>query len=89
MTKKYYADIFFYSCRDCHKPVIGKMYFAVFDRAEIGAAKQAGLVTYQCTHADCRTSYPSNRQMTNGEITEVPMAEALSEGLAFESKGSA
>jgi hypothetical protein len=87
MEMKYFADVFFYNCPKCKKRTIGKHYYGIFELAEMGAAKQAGLVRFKCTH--CGASYPSNRIFVNGEAVEVSSKEALSNGLIFESKGSA
>jgi len=87
MPMKYYGDAYFYNCPKCRRQVIGKHYYGVFELAEMGAAKGAGLVTYKCTHEDCGASYSSDRLTTNGEALEVSEQEALSNGLAFQSKG--
>lgn len=69
--------------------MLGKKYYALFELAEMGAAKGAGLITYTCTHKDCGASYRSNQLLTNGNEEQVSEEEARSNGLAFESKGSA
>jgi hypothetical protein len=89
MEKKYFADVYFYTCPKCRRQVIGKNYYCLFELAEMGAAKRAGLITYTCTHEDCHASYPSDRLLTNGEAVEVSAKEVLSNGLVFESKGQA
>lgn len=88
-TKKYYADVYFYVCPSCKRQTLGKNYFALFDLAEMGAAKRAGMIKYRCIHADCNAVYGSDRLLTNGEAVEVSEGEARSNGLAYESKGSA
>jgi hypothetical protein len=88
MDKKYYADVYFYVCPKCQRQVLGKMYFGVFQKSEIGATKLAGLITYRCPHPGC--GHSSNHQLVNGEVVEVSPQEALSSGLlVFDSKGSA
>jgi hypothetical protein len=89
MPKKYYADAFFYNCPKCRRQVIGKKYYGLFELAEMGAAKAAGLITYKCTHNDCGAPYPSDRLLIHGDVLEVSEQEALSNGLVFSSKGSA
>jgi hypothetical protein len=89
MEKKYYCDVYFYNCPRCRRQVIGKNYYGLFELAEMGAAKGAGLITYKCTSADCGASYRSDRLIFNGEVVEVSKDEALSNGIVFESKASA
>jgi DNA-directed RNA polymerase subunit RPC12/RpoP len=87
MEKKYYADAFFYVCRNCKKQTIGKHYYAIYELAEMGAAKRAGLLTFTCMH--CGNSVTSDRQLVNGEAAPVSKEEALANGIDFESKGQA
>ena len=88
MIKRYYADVYFYVCRQCKKQAVGKIYFGVFQIAEIGAAKRAGAFTYQCPNPACGATYRSDHLLTNGEVMEVPEDEARSNGLVYESAGS-
>lgn len=87
MEKKYYADVFVYTCPKCHKQNLDKMYYCLYELAEMGAAKRAGLITYRCMHEPC--DFQSNHVLTNGEAIEVSSDEALSNGLVFETKGLA
>ena len=87
MAKKFYADAFFYNCPKCRRRVIGKKYYGLFELAEMGAAKAAGLITYKCTYKDCGASYPSDRLLTSGDVLEVSEQLALSNGLVFNSQG--
>src|SRR5215813_6312040 len=87
MEKKYYADVYFYQCPRCRNQVLGKMYYALYDLAEMGAAKGAGLITYRCPHKGCGFESKSNHLLTNGEAVEVSRDEAISNGLVYESKG--
>jgi hypothetical protein len=89
VIKRYYADVYFYVCRQCKKQAVGKIYFGVFQKAEIGAAKKAGAFTYQCPNPACRATYRSDHLLTSGEVMEVPEDEARSNGLVYESAGSA
>jgi hypothetical protein len=89
MIKKYYGDAHFYVCQQCKKQAIGKLYFGVFQMAEIGAAKRAGAFTYQCPNPACRATYRSDHLLTNGEVIEVSEDEARSNGLVYESAGLA
>jgi hypothetical protein len=65
------------------------MYFGVFQIAEIGAAKGAGAIEYRCMHPECNAVYRSDRLLTNGEVVEVSAQEAQSNGLVFDTQGSA
>jgi hypothetical protein len=87
MEKLYFVDTYFYVCPKCKKQSMESAYFAVFEKPEIGAARGAGLVTYQCSN--CGTTHKSDRVWVNGDVVEVSKAEALKHKLAFESKGSA
>ena len=87
MDKQYFVDVYWFRCPKCDGQNSNKAYFGVFEKAEIGAAKHAGLLSYTCTH--CGESFPSNRVMTNGEVFGVAKEQALANGLAFESAGSA
>lgn len=66
---------------------VGKMYFLIYQKPEIGQAKLEGLMKYRCSH--CKAVHPSNRVMTNDEVHEVSKEEALVNGVDWESKGSA
>jgi len=68
---------------------MGVNYYALFQLAEMGAAKRAGLIKYTCTYAGCEASYSSDRVMTNGDVQEVSEQEARSKGLVFESQAQA
>ena len=87
MNKRYFVDAHFYNCPQCRKQTIGKHYYGIYELAEMGAAKRAGLITFTCTH--CGASYPSDRILVSGDAVEVSAKEALSNGLVFDSKGSA
>jgi hypothetical protein len=87
--KKYYVDAYFYFCPTCQGQVLGKKYYALFELAEMAAAKRVGLITYTCSYLYCRASYPSDRLPTNDDVVEVSKEEALKNGLDFESKRSA
>jgi DNA-directed RNA polymerase subunit RPC12/RpoP len=89
MEKKYYGDAYFYRCKKCQRQVIGKKYYALYELAEMGAAKRAGLITYKCTYTDCGAEFRSNQMFTNGDVVEVSKDEALASGIVFESKGQA
>jgi hypothetical protein len=85
--KKYWVDVYYYQCPTCKKVSIGKTYFYIYQRPEIGQAKMNGLLKYKCIH--CGTVHPSNRVRTNGEVVETSAEEALANGIDWESKGSA
>jgi hypothetical protein len=85
MKKLYFADAYFYDCPTCRKPNVGKKYFAVFQKAEIGAAKSSGLFTYRCSH--CKENHSSRSVLMRGEVVEVTEEEARASGIDFESKG--
>jgi len=87
MVKKYFVDVYWFVCPKCKKQTVSKSYYCIFERAEIGAAKRSGLLTYHCTH--CAASFSSKSITTNGEVSEVSREEAIAGGLAFESSGSA
>jgi hypothetical protein len=87
MEKKYWVDVFYFPCPKCRKTSIGKTYFFIYEKAEIGQAKSNGLLKYTCIH--CGASHPSDRVITNGEAMETSPDEALANGIDWESKGSA
>jgi hypothetical protein len=83
MPLKYYGEVYIYNCPKCHKQAMGKNYYALSEKAEMGAAKNAGLIAYKCNHCGAIDS----AVRPNGETAEVSAEEALSGGLAFQSKG--
>ena len=83
MEKKYFVDVYFFNCPKCKQPAIGGLYFHVYQRAEIGAAKRTGLVSYKCQH--CHSKFQSDSLLTNGEVSETTKEEAVSRGIDFES----
>jgi rubredoxin len=83
MEKKYFVDVYFYICPECKKQSLEKKYFAVFDKREIGQARMAGLLDYNCSQ--CGAVHNSKSIMVNGEVTEVSQDEAQNDGIGFES----
>jgi hypothetical protein len=84
---KYFVDVYFYNCPKCSNPVIGTKYYHLRELAEMGAAKMAGLINYTCPF--CGDSRSSANLLANGHVDETSESEALANGLAVESKGSA
>jgi len=85
--KKYWVDVYYYTCPSCKRMSNGKTYFFIYQEPEIGQAKMGGLLKYNCIH--CGTVHPSNRVITNGDVIEVSKEEALANGIDWESRGSA
>jgi hypothetical protein len=87
--KKYFADAIFFICprQYCKKQVMQVLYFRAHSKAEVGAARREGLFSYFCPH--CRNVIQSNEVHVNGEMNETSKEEALNNGLAWESAGSA
>ena len=83
MEKQYFCNVYYYDCPKCKKHNMGKKYFAVFEKAEIGAASRAGLPTYQCSH--CKLHHSAASVLLNGDVVYVTEAEARSNGIDFES----
>ena len=86
MEKKYFLDAYFYQCPKCKQQSLETAYYAAFDKSEIGAARQQGRFTYHCSK--CGAAHSSASVKVNGETNEVSKEEAVSHGVAWESKGS-
>ena len=58
---------------------MGKTYFFIYEKPEIGQAKMNGLLKYKCIH--CGAIHSSNRVITNGDVMETSKEEALANGV--------
>src|SRR5579864_4732564 len=87
MDKKYYADVFTFTCpnQKCRQINLRTAYYFAFETAEIGAARRNGLFTYCC--ACCGLSVSSDKVLTHGKLSVVSKNEALEHGISWEGPG--
>ncbi|HST09046.1 MAG TPA: hypothetical protein VLL05_01620 [Terriglobales bacterium] len=83
MEKKYYVEAYRFACPETYIWEIGKAYFAVYEKGDIGQARQAGLLEYKCGR--CGKKHLSKPLVVNGSVNETSEREARKAGLLWES----